>query len=643
MIRRFAALALALAAVVAVAGVGAAAGSLEIGVSPLYDVRGVDPANAVEETINVVNLSDEDMHIAVTLTELRINALGALASVEPGTGLPSAASWGKAEPAAFELPRGHVQNVRLTFVPPAQTKPGGYYSAARVVGTTSSGETSPSSIHATLLEVRGADVMPAGKIAALSAPSFSFGSTLPVTVKLQNTGNVYAIATGKLTVRDMRSKITATVDIPKTPVIPGTPRILKIDVPAPAFPGRVKVSARVEFGPGVPDDSASTSILAFAWWHLVSAALVLFVLIRSAMALIRWRRRRRIAKRLEVKREQPRVAAPVAVGDAGLQSAWERSGIEAPAARRQDAPVVMQEAEPQTITEKLEEDFWAPKSDVHAPLRIPAEEPPAVQMPAGDEAEPVTSSVPKLADLMSLSRPADEVEEEAEADEEPRDELAAEVVEPVAEEEPVEEPEPVEELAPPEPIVEAEPVVEPEPEPLPEPAVVIPMVRSREVPDEPAPREEAEPAAARIHKLSEVVRAGVPATKPSGPQAARRRVKVAVDMLQTGSGRSSERLDIAVQLLASAGGNVAGAVEEAFDAAAAAGRGPAMGSLALALALLDSPRAPEALLRSYGVASRSGANALREALKSCDPDVVKAQRELLEALPQDRLASLKLA
>jgi hypothetical protein len=150
-------------------------------------------------------------------------------------------------------------------------------------------------------------------------------------------------------------------------------------------------------------------------------------------------------------------------------------------------------------------------------------------------------------------------------------------------------------------------------------------------------------ARVRAQKLSEMVKAGIPAGPPAGPQAASRRVKVAVDLLASGSGKSAERLDVAMQILASAGDvDAAGVVQAAFEDAASSKRAAAMGSLALALSRLDSPRAPEALLRAYADSPRAGFAMLRDTLKRCDPAVLKAQPKLLAALPEDRRAALKL-
>jgi hypothetical protein len=65
--------------------------------------------------------------------------------------------------------------------------------------------------------------------------------------------------------------------------------------------------------------------------------------------------------------------------------------------------------------------------------------------------------------------------------------------------------------------------------------------------------------------------------------------------------------------------------------------------MALALVKLESPRAPEALLRAYAVAGRGQVASLKTALRSCDPKAIRAHSRLLKALPPDRRAALKLS
>jgi hypothetical protein len=142
----------------------------------------------------------------------------------------------------------------------------------------------------------------------VSAPSRAIGNEIPVSVRLENTGNVAVMASGTLTLRDATSRVTAVIPVTRAPVIPGYPRTLRFKIPAPVIPGSVRVTADIGFGEGVPRDTATTMAFAVTWWQAGVVVLVLLVLVRLVVALVRRRRRRKAAKR----RAPATVAAPPA-------------------------------------------------------------------------------------------------------------------------------------------------------------------------------------------------------------------------------------------------------------------------------------------------------------------------------------------
>lgn len=129
---------------------------------------------------------------------------------------------------------------------------------------------------------------------------------------------------------------------------------------------------------------------------------------------------------------------------------------------------------------------------------------------------------------------------------------------------------------------------------------------------------------------------------PSG--IAVRRGTVALDLLARGPGRRGVRLQVALDLLGSVRTDpeVARLVEDAYLDARRRSNRRALGPLALALALVESTKAPEGLLRAYASAGRALVEPLRAALRACDPADLRAHGALLRALPEDRLASLRL-
>jgi len=293
-------------------------------------------------------------------------------------------------------------------------------------------------------------------------------------------------------------------------------------------------------------------------------------------------------------RERP---APV-LDDADLQTSWEPHDEPAP-----DAHEITLWPEPRVIPRVAS----APETEEPVrPLATASAEPKAGPVPVGLEPEP----------------------------------------EPEPTVEPARKPEPVAPL-----VVEREVPVAVPAAPLPPAAVAVPAAAAATpdavpVPSPVAPAavavDERESAAARRARLSEQILAGIPHEPAGGPQATERRVRVAIELLAAGSGRSVESVDVALRILGSAPVDARAAVEGAFDEAVDAGRSRGMSALALAMHKLDSPRAAEALLRAYAAAPRRQILVVRDVLRTYDRKTLRAYPKLLKALPADRKASLKL-
>ena len=662
------ALGLVFVSVVATGAVAASTASDGLEVTPTTAIRGTVPGRLVEETVTVVNLSHEDFSVTGTLGDARVDTGGRF-SAAAGSGLPSAAAWGSMQPASFLLPAGHTQNVTVTFTPPKGTTGGGYYAAVDFAGRSGSG-VSASATHAVLLEVAGGDVIRAPTIASISAPQFAFGPTIPVTMRLVNTGNDYAVAEGKLTVLDQFSRVAGTVDIPRTPVVPGTPRILTIHVPTPLIPGHTHVTARLSFGLGVPEDSATTATNAIGWWQLGVAIALLLLIVRLIVAIVRWRRRRRALKR-ERRAAEQETRAPVPVGaNGGGFADYEPLAHREPASPRVEAaPQEQAVAEPapeehHAFTAPSEdEDLWPEPVVVPRAPAAPAEERPRPRLVFSRPADDPFAELEKLSPPAALDDEEPELEGEEREEPEADIEMAAEFEEPLTEE-----PEPE-----PEPVVADEPVAEPEPEPQAAPALTVvrplpadddemavmpmaagdsttmvartsvPAVASVAAPAAALPEEQLRGAADRTARLSEKLLESIGDAPAPGREASQRRARVAIEMLTTGGGKSADRIPVALKVLRSSGADASAMLGEAFDAEAAAGRDASFATLALALHEVAGGRAVEALLRAYAVAKRGQIVALRTALKTYDADALAEHQDLLDALPADRRAALKPA
>jgi hypothetical protein len=132
------------------------------------------------------------------------------------------------------------------------------------------------------------------------------------------------------------------------------------------------------------------------------------------------------------------------------------------------------------------------------------------------------------------------------------------------------------------------------------------------------------------------------AHSPTAGAIALRRARAALRMLRAGAGESGVRVDVAIGLLRSVEDipEVLGEVEGAYADAVRRRATKEAAALSLALMVVDSVEAPEALLRAYARADRVLAARLRKALTACDPADLRAHHELLDALPPNRRQTL---
>lgn len=285
--------AIALALVLAVAPELPAQTRPGLGVSPAVGQISTEGDRMAQDTFRVVNLSDTDMNVTASLTPLEIDADGRFRAVA-GSDLPSAERWGGVEPSVFQLPRENSRAVTAKVTPPRGTPAGGYYAAVKLVGSIP-GEGTVQTLHPILIEVAGDGILTRrGRVVDVSIPAGSVRTSIPVTLTLENSGNVHVTAQGRITVLDALSRVTATVALNRTPVLPGRKRIITVQVPAPLIPWRVTVRATVSFGRGSTEVSATASSYSFPWWGIAATVVVAFLVFWLLRGIVRRRRRRRV-------------------------------------------------------------------------------------------------------------------------------------------------------------------------------------------------------------------------------------------------------------------------------------------------------------------------------------------------------------
>ncbi|MEX2555681.1 MAG: hypothetical protein WEB06_08615 [Actinomycetota bacterium] len=565
--------------------------------SPSLGQVSTDAGRMVQDTVTVVNLSDEAMSVSATLAPLEVDPNGRF--ISPATSdLPSAVPWGGVEPSVFQLPAQNSRRVTATMTPPSGTPAGGYYAALRLIGTPTSGD-SVQVIHPILIQVAGDGILTRrGRLVGVTIPSPSVRSSIPVKLTLENTGNVHVIAAGRITILDALSRVTATVLVARTPVLPGRTRILTVDVPAPLIPGSVTARANIAFGRGSSEVVATASGYSAPWWGILAIAIVVFLLLRVVLAAVRWRRRRRARREpevglppeIDVDRAEAEEAAEVVPGPVADADAWRDAWEMEPIPRKRDL-------EPEEEIEEL-------PTEAYEPHRV---------ADLDEEEEPVPVASGGVLDLSEVLPGELELEEEAEP--EPEEEAEPELeVEPLPVSLPV-----FKDL---EGLGEPEPELEPEPEPELEP--------------EPEPELEPEPE-------PEPVMAAPARGFPRG--AAVRRARVALDLLRADAKVSDAKLDVGLEILRSVREHdeVRATVAAAFDEQRGGRAGQALEALTLALDAVGSDKALGALLEAYGSSKSPLAERLKGAIAGYGPDALRANKDQISMLPKKRREELGLS
>jgi hypothetical protein len=566
----------------------ARAATPRLGLSPRAGALAASPGAPAEETVRVVNLSRGPLDVALSLVELDVDEEGRYLPASAAR-LPSAVAWSSVSPFTLALPPGNAREVRVRVAPPAGTAPGGYYAA--LVASPRGGRAE--AVHAVLVSVAGAQALRAATIVRVSVPARTFSTRVPVTLALRNTGAVHLGATGRVVLVDALGRERRESLPPGVVVLPGRTRVVRVEVPSPFLPWRVRVRAEVGFGAGVPRDEAAAAGYALAWPGVAAATALLAALASLARAVLRRRSRRRAVP------EQVRPAPPGAAprpGPAPRAWGWRRRLEHAPEpGPRAAAGPAVRRAPPRPDEEAS--DFWRPKPDAWEPLGLTPDE---EFTPADDEEPEALSSTRDEEREEALSSTRDEEREEAPpaagAEERPVPTVSREGREP------------------PEAGETAGPEEGPEP-----------------------PLEGARPRAA-ILPARRALSAG-----PLTPAAAERRARVALGLLSEGPGRTGERVEVALDVLRTVreATSVAAKVEEAYEAARRARDRKAQAPLALALAAVGSPQAPAALLRAYATAPEPLAGQILEALRELPADALAPHRRLISALPPARRDALR--
>ncbi|MHB8512545.1 MAG: hypothetical protein ACYDCC_10215 [Actinomycetota bacterium] len=587
----------------------------------LVEVK-ASPGTSAGDSVTLTNKTSSSIVLQAFINDVGTNADGDIVAVSRGQSDQSSASaWINLKTQTITLPPSGSATVGIVVSIPKGTPPRGYYSAITF-------DTSPSSspetrlIHAILVNVVGPGSAVQPRLVSVSMPLVSLNGKFSITIDVQNLGNVHAIGSGTVEIKNFGVHVD-TLTLPPIVVLPNVHRVVHVSLPNPPIAGRLTAAAKIDFSNG-DHDSLASSAYVIIWWF---AIMLLVVLLLFAAAMLRLvgvtgprAKRRREARKSEVAEEAPEQELPTP-RKAQRKAPPPARPIPAPPPAPSPPPPPLERPREPVAASVMRPDTDTPFWDEHGPELAPF-------------AKVEHDETPEIIEL----DPSEQTRETATSALEEDEELTSSWVQPAPPSRPIP--------------VRPVPVVKREAPSSDEPIVA----RAIELP----PEEELRPAGAprmsiRVANLPPVPNAQPlpespwspppPETTLDRPKAggamALRRAEVALRMITGKTGETGAILDAGLDLLYSVRSDraVVEHIENEFTATRNRRR---LGPLALALFAVDSMIAPEALLDAYASATKVVAERIRRAILACDPADVRRHRDLIAALPPARKDSIGL-
>lgn len=175
----------------------------------------------------------------------------------------------------FNLSAGEKKSVPYQIDVPANYPPGGYYFTLFASNSSEKGSVQTQSRVGSLvfLTVDGT-LDRATVIREIDIPSFSIKTTIPVSLLLQNSGNVHSENTITSTFSGPRTNIqTTSLNL----VMPGTTRRISYELAAPRLPGIYSVRVSVNNGYNQPSATTAQVVYIPLWFIMLFVGLVIAV------------------------------------------------------------------------------------------------------------------------------------------------------------------------------------------------------------------------------------------------------------------------------------------------------------------------------------------------------------------------------
>jgi hypothetical protein len=227
-------LCLTASATLALAGVARA--EMSIDVSPIRIEVRAEPGNESTHSVQVQNSGTESIRLKAYVEDWELNAEGTPLFRTAGTLVRSASTWIEAAPRDFLLEPGQTEFVRFTLRVPAGVVDGGYWCGLLLESVPLHYEEADARRMlvkgrvATMVYVTVGDPVRSGEIAALSTITREGRSFLRL--EIANTGQDVFRLVGNVEGLAGADGLEETRPLPDVPVLPGTRRIVEMELTA---------------------------------------------------------------------------------------------------------------------------------------------------------------------------------------------------------------------------------------------------------------------------------------------------------------------------------------------------------------------------------------------------------------------------
>ncbi|GAB4253420.1 MAG: hypothetical protein Kow00129_14450 [Thermoleophilia bacterium] len=275
----------------------ATAQELDYSISPARTEREVEPGEHFEGYINIVNSTERQIEVNVSVTDFIVGPDGGFLYPEPGHDSFSAALWITPESDSVVVPARAEYDFGYQVDVPQNVENGGHYAMLffEVITTDDEGTELNTRLGSQLLFVVPGDIERRLVINRLELPRVAFGAGETAVVEIRNVGNVHTIPAGYLQYWGGLPRRERVEDLEPATLLPTREFIYEVPLRDLPWLGRVNALAHMEYGPrfGVFDQevSARTSLLVISWKLILILDLIL---IGFDVVLYReWRKRRR--------------------------------------------------------------------------------------------------------------------------------------------------------------------------------------------------------------------------------------------------------------------------------------------------------------------------------------------------------------